>query len=258
MATNVKVNSIRQLQPVSAPAQIQIDFIVLGILPDIVQIFASGVSGQTGSFIDKVDMNSPENTYSTIITLAAGTAFFLSLCPRTVTNGVLDDKIDDQAWETFCSTIPFTTQAPEPPLHPKPPAPTISSIEPHQATLRNPGKIDVHWTATANFDLYHFMSMEQPHGWNEVEIDSGGRSGVFTVSPAVTGRSYAFKVQGCISKAIGLDDCSPFTDPSTLVMPAGTRSLREFLRLSNVPLSAGVRSLGRNATGAGVRAMMHL
>jgi hypothetical protein len=258
MATNIKITSIKQLQPISAPAQVQIDFIVLGILPDIVQIFASGVSDQVGGFVDKVDINSPENTYTTIITLAAGTAFFLSLCPRTVTNGVLDDKIDDQPWETFCTRIPFTTQAPPPPPHPRQPVPTISSIEPHQATLRNAGKIDVHWTATTNFDLYHFMWMEQPHGWNEVEINSGGRSGVFTVSPAIARRTYAFKVQGCISKLIGLDDCSFFTDPKTFVMPTGTHSLREFLRLSNVQLNPGILSLGRQAFGAGLRAMMHL
>src|SRR5262249_34547255 len=101
MATNVKITSIKQLQPISAPASVQIQFVVLGILPDLVQIYASGVSGQIGAFVDKVDINPPENTYGTIITLAAGTAFFISLCPRTVTNGILDDQMDDQAWETF-------------------------------------------------------------------------------------------------------------------------------------------------------------
>jgi hypothetical protein len=258
MATNIKITSVKQLQPVSAPAQVQIDFIVLGILPDIVQIYAGGVSNQVGGFVDKVDINSPENTYTTIITLAAGTAFFLSLCPRTLTNGILDDQMDEKDWQTFCSMVPFTTQAPEPPTHPRQPIPAIGSIEPHQPTLRNPGKIDVHWTATANFDLFHFMWMEQPHGWNQVEINSGGRSGVFTVSPATPGRTYEFKVQGCVSKLIGQDDCSFFSDPTTFVMPAATRSLREFLRLSNVPLNSGIRSLGRDLFGAGVRAMMHL
>ena len=176
-----------------------------------------------------------------------------------MTNGVLDDKIDDQPWETFCSVVPFTTRAPpEPPPHPKPPVPTISSIEPHQATLQNAGKIDVHWNASTNFDLYHFMWVELPHGWNEVEINSGGHNGVFTVSPAFPKRTYAFKVQGCISKLIGLDDCSPFSDPTTLVMPANTNSVREFLRLSNAQLNPGIRSLDKAAYRAGLRAMMRL
>jgi hypothetical protein len=224
-----------------------------------VQIYASGVGNQIGGFVDKVDIHPPENTYGTIITLAAGTAFFISLCPRTVTNGVLDDTIDDQPWETFCITVPFTTQAPpEPPPHQKPPAPTISSIEPHQVTLQNAGKIDIHWTATTNFDLYHFMWVELPHGWNEVEISSGGHSGVFTVSPAFPKHTYAFKVQGCISKLIGLDDCSQFSDPTTFVMPSNTNSLREFIRLSNAQLNPGIRSLGKAAYGGGLRAMMRL
>jgi hypothetical protein len=255
---NIKITSIKQLQPISAPASVQIDFIVLGILPDLVQIYASGASGQLGGFIDKVDIDPPENTYTTIKTLAAGTAFFISLCPRTVTNGVLDDKIDDQPWETFCTLVPFTTQAPEPPPHPRPPTPAISSIEPHQATLRSESKIDIHWTATTNFDLYHFMWMEQLNGWNEVEINSGGHSGVFTVSPALPGHTFAFKVQGCISKLIGLDDCSFFSEATTFIMPSNTTNLREFLQLSGVQLSAGIRSLGQEVYGAGVRAMMRL
>jgi hypothetical protein len=258
MATNVQITSIKQLQPISSPASVQIDFVVLGILPDLVQIYASGVSGQVGSFVDKVDINPPENTYGTIVTLAAGTAFFISLCPRTVTNGVLDDKMDDQDWQTFCAMVPFTTQAPEPPSHPKPPAPAIGSIEPHQATLRNESKIDVHWTATTDFDLFHFMWMEQPGGWNEVEINSGGSSGVFTVSPALPAHTFAFKVQGCISKLIGLDDCSLFSQATTFLMPMNSRSLREFLRLSDVQLNRGIRSLGEAAYGAGLRAMMKL
>lgn len=256
---NVKITSIKQLLPISAPASVQIDFVVLGFLPDLVQIYASGVSDQIGGLVDKVDINPPELEYGTIITLAAGTAFFISLCPRTMTDGVLDNKIDDQPWETFCSMVPFTTQAPPgPPPHPKPPVPTIGSIEPHQAMLQSEGKIDVHWIGAANFDLYHFMWMEQPHGWNEVEINSGGHSGVFTVSPAFPGHTYGFKVQGCISRLIGLDDCSPFSDPTNFVMPANTNSLREFLRLSNVQLNPGIRSLGEAAYGTGLRAMMRL
>jgi hypothetical protein len=258
MATHVKITSVKQLPPISAPASVQIDFVVLGILPDLVQIYASGRGDQIGGCVDKVDIDPPENTYGTIVTLAAGTAFFISLCPRSATGGVLDDKIDDQPWETFCTMVPFTTQAPEPPPHPKPPVPSIASITAHQATLQNKGKIDIHWTATANFDLYHFMWMEQPHGWNEIEINSGGNNGVFTVSPAFPGHTYDFKVQGCISKLIGLDDCSPFSDPTNFVMPANTKNLREFLRLSNVQLHPGIRSLGEAAYGAGFRAMMQL
>jgi hypothetical protein len=259
MAAQIKVTSIKQLLPVSIPASVQIDFLVLGILPDIVQIYSSGVSAEPSNFVDKVDIDPPTNSYITIIELAAGSPLFIYLCPRTVTGGVLDDKMDDQSWETFCTVVPFTTRAPSgPPPTPKPLMPTISSIEPHQATLRSQGKIDVHWTGDAKFDLYHFMWMEQGDGWHEIEINSGGSSGVFTVSPVLPRRTYDFKVQGCISNLIGSDNCSPFCEPRVFVMPDNTHSLKEFLRLSNVPLSSGLRSLGEATFGAGLRAMMHL
>ena len=250
---------MKQLEPPSAPATVQIDFRVLGILPDLVQIYASGVSGQLGSLIQELDMQSPENTYTTTITLAAGTAFVIGLCPRTKTGGVLDDTMDGQPWETFCTFSPFTTQAPPgPPPHPKLPAPTIGAIEPHQATLTAESRIDVHWTGSSQFDLYHFMWMEQGHGWTEIEINSGGSSGVWTVSPVSPQRTYSFKVQGCVSKLIGLDDCSPFSAPVSFPMPPYTHSLREFLRLANVRLNPGIRSLGKAAYGAGIRGMMRL
>jgi len=81
VATNIKITSIKQLLPISAPASVQIDFVVLGILPDLVQIYASGVGDQIGGFVDKVDINPPENTYGTIITLAAGTRVLHLLVP---------------------------------------------------------------------------------------------------------------------------------------------------------------------------------
>jgi hypothetical protein len=102
------------------------------------------------------------------------------------------------------------------------------------------------------------MFAETPHGFTEVEIDSAGTSGFFRVAPAFPGREYSFKVQGCITHLIGLNECSDFTAPSTIVMPQNTRSLLEFLGLSNVTLNPGIRSLGSPAVSNGVRAMMRL
>jgi len=42
MAALVQVTSIKQAEPIASPASVQIDFNVLGILPDLVQVFASG------------------------------------------------------------------------------------------------------------------------------------------------------------------------------------------------------------------------
>jgi hypothetical protein len=260
MATNIELNNISQVMPPTAPASVRIDFQVKGFLPDVVQIYASGVGGDIGSLIEQVDMSPPEISYNESIELPSGTTFFVHLCPRNKgDDGRLDDQMNGMDWQAACTVVKFTTQAPPgPPPRPKPPTPAIGSIEPHQATLHDAGRIDVHWAGSPQIDLYHFMWSELPHGWNAVEVDSGGSTGVWTVAPATAGRTYSFKVQGCISRTIGLDDCSPFCDPVNFVMPANTNSLREFLRLSDVRLVSGIRSLGTAIYGSGFRVMMHL
>ena len=146
---------------------------------------------------------------------------------------------------------------------PKPPVPRIESLEPHQATLNSEGNIVARWTAGTNFDQYHVIFEEKDgHGveirGDEVEINSGGTSGFFQLAPTFPGRVYSFKVQGCITHLIGLNECSDFTLPTDIVMPQNTHSLREFLRLSHVQLIPGIRSLGAPAFSAGIRAMMRL
>ncbi len=260
MATNILVQNIFQVKPLTSPASVRIDFKVIGLLPDIVQIYASGVSGGIGSFVEQVDISPPENTYNESIELASGTAFLIHLCPRNKgDNGQLDDQMNDMDWQAACTVVPFTTQSPpDPQPRPKPPTPSIGSIEPRQATLHDLGRIDVHWSGSPQFDLYHFMWSELPHGWSTVEVNSRGSTGVWTAAPAIAGRTYSFKVQGCISRTIGLDDCSLFCAPFNFVMPPNTNSLREFLLLSAVRLDPGIRSLGAAIYGDGFRVMMHL
>jgi hypothetical protein len=254
--------SISQVQPISAPASVLITFDVHGLLPEVIEVYARAVSDQQAILESSVVLTPPGRQYSVIIRLTAGTAFFIRLCPRTATNGVLDPEIDGQDWQTFCTAEKqFTTQAPPPPpSKPKPAAPRISAIRPHQATIKDAGNIEIYWTEPTQVDLFHFMWQakqwpgENP-GWGEIEIDSGGHG---TVSPAFPGIIYAFKVQGCISRLIGLDDCSEFSAAAEFIMPPNTRSLREFLQLSSAQLNPGIRSLGVVVYGSGIRAMMHL
>jgi hypothetical protein len=252
MATNIKITSIKQLQPISAPAQVQIDFIVVGILPDIVQIFASGVSDQVGGFVDKVEINSPENTYTTIIKLAAGTAFFVSLCPRTVTNGVLDDKIDDQPWETFCTRIPFTTQAPSsPPAGVSAPStPTITGMTSRQFTLRERSSFFISWSSEQcdNYHLSWRLVKSVPGSTNSGNVQEIKAPSNFAFTSRIfdsqPGEIYEAQVQACRHVDIGNDACSSFSAPTSLDIPENTRSLRQFLLLSQISLPAGVRGIG--------------
>ena len=258
MAALINIRGINQARPIASPASMQIDFTVLGILPEKVQIYAGGVSGGLSRLVDEVDMTPPEIDYSSSFQLAGGTAFVIHLCPRTTTDGVPDDKIDDQFFESFCTRTTLTTLAPPPPgPRPKPPAPRITSLDPHQATLHDEGDIVAHWTAVTNFDQYHVIAGDTGGPSGEVEIDSPGTNGFFRLTPTIPGRQYTFKVQGCITHTIGLNDCSLFTSPETLIMPPNTTSLREFLRLSRISLDSGVRSIGAPVL-SGLRAMMRL
>ena len=261
MSAVVVVNSISQAKPIVSPASIQIHFTVLGILPDKVQIYAGGLGGEPAILKAEVKMQSPENSYTTTIKLAGGTVFLIHLCPRTSTDGMPSDKIEDQYFETFCTQLRFTTQAPPfPPPPGRPRSPVISSIEANQATLHDEANIVVGWTRLDPSDKFHFMwtdSFPPPRtevGWDEVEIP--GLS--FKIHPAFIGRTYTFKVQGCQSVDIGPDNCSLFSPQSTVRIPKNTQSLREFLRLSNVRLDPGIRSLGESVFSAGIRSMMHL
>ena len=259
MATNISIKQVVQVGLDAGTAKVRIDFLILGILPDLVEIYAASASNSLGQLIEQVEINSPENDYSSLIDLPAGSEFFLHLCPREKENGVLQDQIDDQPFETFCSVVAFTTTASVPGTpRPKPAAPNISGIEPHQATLHADAFIVIRWTAVTNFDQYHFMWREQPQGFTEIEIESAGTSGFFKLMPVTPGRTYSFKAQGCITHLIGLNDCSPFSNTSDFVMPPNTRSLGAFVRLSQAHLNPGVRSLGAAAISHGIRAMMRL
>jgi hypothetical protein len=86
-------------------------------------------------------MNPPELSYTSTIELAAGSFFSIGLCPRTVTNGVFDDRIDDQPWETFCTFTTITTQVPG--TGGDKPAPIITAAEPHPATLTRQNGIKI-------------------------------------------------------------------------------------------------------------------
>lgn len=265
MAALVQVTSIKQAEPIASPASVQIDFNVLGILPDLVQLSASGISGDIGILKDEVEMNPPEISYTSTIELAGGSFFSISLCPRTVTNGVLDEKMDDQPWETFCTFTTIITKAPGTAPPPPPGVPTITSIEPDQASLNDSeGNIVVRWQ-NSPADKYHFMWTDEVpapttlSGWHAVELNAHNTTGfAFQVPNTVVGRTYTFKVQSCIVFDLGPDRCSAFCPNRSVVMPTNTRSLRTFLALSDAHLNPGIRSLGPAAFGAGIRKMMHL
>jgi hypothetical protein len=149
---------------------------------------------------------------------------------------------------------------------PRPDAPTITSVRPVQFHLRNPEPhIDVSWSTHDACDKYHFIWTESSHPpkngglWGEVELTPGRSFGSsFSIPKTLPLTPYTFKVQGCQSELLGHDNCSPWSEESSIAMPANTHSLRTFLSISGVPLDQGIRFLGAPVVGTGIRAMMRV
>jgi hypothetical protein len=250
--------------PTPSTASVRISFTLTGILTDLVEIYAGGASDPISNPVQRVDISPPEINYtSDDIELQAGTEFFFHLCPRNKTGDRLDDDVENQPFETFCTAaIPFTTQGTaQSTVSPPPSPPRISSFVPHQPTLDKAGSVVVTWeTTSGKCDKYHLIWTNLALGiLQEFEIEVGGSSGAsFSAGPTTAGKTYTFKVQSCIAEDLGPDNCSAFCADTQFVMPANTNSLRAFLQLSGVPPGTSIRSLGEAAFGAGLRAMMHL
>lgn len=206
----------------------------------------------------------------------AGTQVIIECSPRLVANDLTtllphmpDENGVEQDFQFFkVQAVPFTTvdHPDNPSLPVRPGVPTITSIQPEQFTLQNAdSSIFVAWSVSDVCDKYHFMWTDRTPtprfagGWNAIEFTARGSHGFATRIPKTSiGTTYTFKVQGCKAMDLGSDLCGPFCADSDIRMPGNTHSLRDFLRLSKVPLPAGVRSLGTSVFGAGLRAMMRL
>ena len=206
--------------------------------------------------VQRIDLNLPEFDYaSDDIELQAGTQFFFTLCPRNRTGNQLDDQIDGQDFQVFCTaSIPFTTQRSSPPPgpRPKPPAPSISAIEFRQATLTESGAIVIRWVATTVFDQYHVISQELPSGGPiEVEIDSAGVTGFSYSHSQFSGTLLQLQGARLHNSPDRVETIrSSFTAPTIVQVPRNTHSLRAFLTLSRVRLTPGLRSLDAAPTSA--------
>lgn len=148
----------------------------------------------------------------------------------------------------------------------RPDAPRITSVQPVQVNLRDhEPRIFVSWSMRDACDKFHFMWTDRTpppaNGdlWSQVELTPGRTlESSFNIPKTSAGKTYTFKVQGCDSRLLGHDNCSPFTDDRSITMPANTHSLKTFLSISNLPLNRGVRFLGTSVFGNGLRAMMRI
>lgn len=216
-------------------ATVQIQFEIHGPLPDKVEIYASQVTGQFGNLVDTVDINSPEFQYIDHIQLQAGSIFNIGLCPRTETNGVLDDTINDAYWENSCVFVEFTTWTTSPPA-PPPPRPPPSQIWHIISAQAKPfGKIVATW----------------PSGWGVSDvvlrlIANGtlkdkdipgliGKNFIIDTGPFFKSETYTYEAVAESQGVVGLAISNAITYPDWL-------GLREFLP-ANFDPSLGIKRL---------------
>ncbi len=262
--TEINVVSITQIGPLTvSTATVRIIFQVLGQMPDNVQVYATGASSEMGQLVQTVDINSHDPDNSTQFDLQAGTEYFFHLCPRTTTAGIPDNEMDGKPWETFCTAaLSFTTHAaPGPPIgDPKPLPPVINSFQTTPATLTGDAHIVVFWSEpSVGVDQFHIMWAPKGGGFSNAEVSAKDAGGRFSAGPVRPNITYEFKMQGCITKLIGDNICSDFSQPKSFTMPPFTHSLRTFLVDSGVDLgrTVGLKSVN-TAHIRSLRALMKL
>lgn len=182
---------------------------------------------------------------------------------------------------TIPTTPPITDPVmPEPgkPRFGPPPAPTITSLEtvPPTAQLvpplpalpatqsgvvKVPGQIRVHWMARDDFGKYRVRwTTDDPSGQGrnpmEVDIEKGGRSGVYELKGTIPGLTYLFNVQGGWA---GLSEASwsSWSELKHIIAHPHLRGLRAYLVASGIDPAAGVRRY-LSADRGSVRAFMQL
>jgi hypothetical protein len=248
MAFDIRFTYLQQETPFTANvATLLIEFEVIGIKPDFVQIYAVNYGESTpaglGDAVHTVDMSITESQYSDAIQVNAGAIYTIWLCPRTGSKDNPDDQIDEAYWEGFCvgQTI-VTKSVPLPATQRQPPV--ITSIDAERATMTKPDRITVTWTSQP-YDKFLIWWTQSGAAMDQGEIDNSQSGGSWTAIPTTPGARYTFSVKGGVSGGIGGNYLYSDWGPTiTATAPHHYSSLRLFLRASGInPGAQGLRSL---------------
>jgi hypothetical protein len=252
---------VRQTTTGSTTCRVLITFNVTGPKTGIdqVQVYAVQAGSQPaglGNVVDTVDLTITESQYSSAITLPAGTAFTLALCPRTLENGTLSDQVEGEYWETFCVYQAFTTYASD-----NPATPFITVQQPIPATLSHANQITISWQSSDYTDgqvLWGPVTNPQQTTSSFDATDSGNvpdYTGTYTanIPPNLAGQLIEFTVQVRNS----FQDAELWFPSHVLARSAQNyTSLRKFLQASNVTPPTGIRQYFKST--ASLRALMQI
>jgi hypothetical protein len=101
--------------------------------------------------------------------------------------------------------------------------PCITKLVPVPKTQTHGGSfmLRVHWSSACKYDKFHF-SMGQEHSPTEIGGNRNQlcnqRSHTFLLTSAHRGQRIRVSVQGCESRLVGKDACTPFSQPMSVVL----------------------------------------
>jgi hypothetical protein len=150
-----------------------------------------------------------------------------------------------------------------PPHIDAPGAPTITGLTSRQFTLRERSSFFISWSSERcdNYHLSWRVVKKVPNSTNSGNVQEIKAPPNFTFTSRIfdsqPGEVYEVQVQACRHIDIGHDACSPFSSASSLIIPENTRSLREFLLLSNVSLPTSARGVGAG-NGSSIRGLLRV
>lgn len=235
-------------------------------LPDIVEIYSDGAK------VAEIDVVASLQQKSTTVSLPAGTLVQVHVCGRLFEQETLPDETGrEQYWKVFCLWQSLVTKAlpgtgeviPDPPK----PAPRITSAYvipasavflafPMPVILKQRNKIRVSWASAqafgaflvrwnSNYDnqlnLKWDARKHSPLG-GEVRVDGEGKSGSFELEGVLPGLEYEFVVKGRDSGFFGWKPIySEWSSPQKITVPENLDSLRQYMQLSNLDTSQGIR-----------------
>ncbi len=230
--------SLQQVQPFTVnSAKLLIQFRVLGLRPDFVQIYAVNYGETTPSGLadlkDAVELDSPGPIYTSVIDVEAAAFYTIWLCPRSGEKVSPDDQIDEQYWESYCVGQTIVTQAVELPANQRQ-APTITAIDAEPATLTQPDRITVKWTSQT-YDKFLLWWTQNGEANAQGEVNNSGSSGSWIASPTVPGARYTFAVKGgTYGGVLGNYLYSDWGPTVKATAPFHFSSLRLYLRASGI------------------------
>jgi hypothetical protein len=243
----ISFTGIKQITYTAPTCMVDIDFQITGPHSriDLVQVYAVNTADAApnglGDVVDSVDLIINQFQYTSVPKLPAGSAFTIALCPRSKTDGQLDDLTEgEEYWETYCIFQSFTTVLN---LGPEDPQVSVVSIQP--ATLNKPNQINIAWSSYSYTDgqvLWGPVNNSSENNYQFQATDVGNEpsySGTYTatIPSALRGHILSFTVQ----VRNQLTDATKWY-PTTIgvVSARNYHSARQFLQASDVQFPTGV------------------